>query len=45
VSRLYGGIHFTFDNNDGLASGQCIGEAIHQRVRFKKENEDDEDDD
>jgi PAP2 superfamily len=24
VSRLYGGIHFRFDNDDGLASGQCI---------------------
>ena len=23
ISRLYGGIHFSFDNDDGLASGQC----------------------
>lgn len=45
LSRLYGGIHYTFDNNDGLASGQCIGQAIHHRVRFKKDHEDDEDDD
>jgi hypothetical protein len=36
VSRLYGGIHFTFDNDDGLASGRCIGEAINNRVSFKK---------
>jgi len=35
ISRLYGGIHFSFDNDDGLASGQCIGEAIHDRVTFK----------
>jgi PAP2 superfamily len=35
VSRLYGGIHFSFDNNDGLASGQCVGQAIIDRVRFR----------
>jgi hypothetical protein len=35
VSRLYGGIHYSFDNNDGLASGKCIGEAIRDRVKFK----------
>jgi hypothetical protein len=35
VSRLYGGIHYTFDNNDGLMVGQCIGEVIRDRVRFK----------
>src|SRR6185295_1430003 len=23
ISRLYGGIHYSFDNNDGLATGQC----------------------
>jgi hypothetical protein len=40
VSRLYGGLHFAFDNGDGLASGQCIGQAISDRVRFR--NEDDE---
>jgi hypothetical protein len=40
VSRLYGGIHFAFDNTDGLSSGRCIGQAIHERVRFR--NEDDE---
>jgi hypothetical protein len=40
VSRLYGGIHFAFDNYDGLASGHCIGQAITDRVRFR--NEDDE---
>jgi hypothetical protein len=40
VSRLYGGIHFSFDNHDGLSAGQCIGQAINERVRFR--NEDDE---
>jgi hypothetical protein len=34
VSRLYGGIHFAFDNDDGLAAGRCIGRAIERRVRF-----------
>jgi hypothetical protein len=45
LSRLYGGIHYTFDNNDGLVSGQCIGQAIYDRVRFKKDDEHNEDDD
>ncbi len=40
VSRQYGGIHFSFDNYDGLSTGQCIGQAINERVRFR--NEDDE---
>jgi hypothetical protein len=35
VSRLFGGIHYTFDNNDGLAAGNCIGLAIRNRVNFK----------
>jgi hypothetical protein len=35
VSRLYGGIHFPFDNDEGLGSGQCIGQAIIDRVSFK----------
>jgi hypothetical protein len=40
VSRLYGGIHFSFDNDDGLASGQCIGQTIHDRVSFKDDDDD-----
>jgi hypothetical protein len=40
VSRLYGGIHFSFDNHDGLSVGQCIGQTINERLRFR--NEDDE---
>ena len=36
VSRLYGGIHFGFDNDDGLAAGQCIGRTIARHVEFKR---------
>jgi hypothetical protein len=36
VSRLYGGIHYTFDNDDGLAAGHCVGQAIIDRVRFRR---------
>ncbi len=35
VSRLYAGIHFSFDNNDGLASGRCIAQTIIREVHFK----------
>jgi hypothetical protein len=35
ASRLYGGMHFRFDNHDGLSAGQCIGRAIIDRVRFR----------
>ena len=35
VSRLYGGIHYGFDNNDGLASGECIGRTILERVKLR----------
>jgi hypothetical protein len=28
VSRLYGGIHFRFGNEAGLACGVCVGEAV-----------------
>lgn len=37
VSRLYGGIHFVFDNDDGLTAGQCIGQTIIDRVSFKED--------
>jgi hypothetical protein len=36
VSRLYGGIHFTFDNDDGLVSGDCVADKIRDRVQFKR---------
>jgi PAP2 superfamily len=35
ISRLYGGIHYAFDNNDGRSSGNCVGQAIVDRLRFK----------
>ncbi|MEK6284247.1 MAG: vanadium-dependent haloperoxidase [Acidobacteriota bacterium] len=38
ISRLYGGIHYAFDNDDGLTCGECIGKAIHDRVSFKNNN-------
>jgi membrane-associated phospholipid phosphatase len=37
VSRLYGGIHYGFDNDHGLESGQCIGRTIARNVHFKEE--------
>jgi len=36
VSRLYGGIHYAFDNSDGLSAGQCIGQTILTRVNFRR---------
>ena len=36
ASRLYGGIHYLFDNDDGLGAGRCIGDWIQQRVQFIK---------
>jgi hypothetical protein len=38
TSRLYGGIHFPFDNDHGLSAGQCIGRTIIDRVRFREED-------
>jgi hypothetical protein len=35
ISRLYGGIHYSFDNDDGLAVGRAIGEAIVSKVTFR----------
>jgi membrane-associated phospholipid phosphatase len=35
VSRLYGGIHFAFDSDDGFSTGLCIGQAIIDHMRFK----------
>lgn len=36
LSRLYGGIHWPFDNQDGFNQGQCIGEIINSRVEFRQ---------
>jgi hypothetical protein len=37
VSRLYGGIHFAYDNDAGLSSGQCIGNRINHGVHFRED--------
>jgi hypothetical protein len=46
MSRLYGGIHYGFDNNDGLLAGRCIGHTILDRVTFRepRRHHDDEQD-
>ncbi|MGH7898348.1 MAG: vanadium-dependent haloperoxidase, partial [Candidatus Binatia bacterium] len=36
LSRLYGGIHYRFGNDNGLAQGICIGHTILERVRFRR---------
>ncbi len=36
MSRLYGGIHYRFDNDEGLKAGKQIGELIVQRLKLKK---------
>jgi PAP2 superfamily len=36
LSRLYGGIHYRFDNDHGLAQGRCIGQVIVGRIRFTR---------
>jgi hypothetical protein len=34
VSRFYGGIHYNFDDNDGLDVGHCVASKILGRVHF-----------
>jgi hypothetical protein len=36
LSRLYAGIHYRFDNGQGLAQGRCIGQTILDRVQFTR---------
>jgi membrane-associated phospholipid phosphatase len=36
VSRLYAGIHYPFDNENGLTQGRCIGQVILDRIVFKR---------
>ena len=36
MSRLYGGIHFRFDNENGSKSGKKIGEMVIARLRMKR---------
>jgi PAP2 superfamily len=38
VSRLYGGIHYVFDNDDGLGCGQCVAQKIRERVAFRADD-------
>jgi hypothetical protein len=35
MSRLYGGIHYRFDNDEGLKAGKQIGNLITQRLTLK----------
>lgn len=35
MSRLYGGIHYRFDNDEGLNVGKKVGELIVQRIKLK----------
>jgi hypothetical protein len=35
ISRLYGGIHYAFDNDDGFEVGKRIGEAVVKRITFR----------
>ncbi len=37
MSRLYGGIHYRFDNEEGNKAGTRLGEFIVQRLKLKKE--------
>jgi hypothetical protein len=36
MSRLYGGIHFRFDNEEGNKCGRILGEFIVQKLKMKK---------
>ncbi len=34
-SRLYGGIHYRFDNDAGLVSGRCVAAKAMERIHFQ----------
>jgi membrane-associated phospholipid phosphatase len=36
MSRLYGGIHYRFDNENGAIAGRKVGELAIRRIRLKK---------
>jgi len=36
MSRLYGGIHYRHDNDEGNKCGKMLGEMIVQKLKFKK---------
>lgn len=38
LSRLYGGIHYRFDNDEGSTCGKKLGEFVVQRFKLKKQN-------
>lgn len=35
MSRLYGGIHYRFDNDEGNVAGRKLGDYIVQKLKFK----------
>ena len=37
MSRLYGGIHYRFDNEEGAKAGKKLGEFIVSRIKMSKE--------
>ncbi|MBC7851359.1 MAG: vanadium-dependent haloperoxidase, partial [Chitinophagaceae bacterium] len=39
MSRLYGGIHYRFDNENGAEAGKRLGELVVSRIRMKKATE------
>ena len=38
LSRLYGGIHYRFDNAEGNAAGKKLGEFVVGRLKLKKQD-------
>jgi len=36
-SRLDAGIHYPFDNENGLAQGRCMGHMLVDRITFTRE--------
>src|SRR5207248_18095 len=42
-SRIYGGIHFQFDNQNGLASGHALGQFVVRSFLLPAEEEDETD--
>jgi hypothetical protein len=40
-SRIYGGIHWEFDNREGLASGHAVGEYVCRNFLLPRATTDD----
>jgi len=36
MSRMYGGIHYRHDNDEGNKCGKMLGEMIVQKLKLKK---------